>query len=543
VFACLVEAGRIERGAPEAGKARAAALMAVAQAFSPRVEPVSAQAVVCDLSGLERLFGTARAIAEEMRREAADRGLAVRVAVAATRTAARLLAYGRPGLTVVEAGAEADAVRSLPLTVLHQVVAADVPPLSSGPRLPARFYRTSPMEALARQMTAELPRSRTAELKFGPTGVSAVPTELKFGPTGVSAVPTELKFGPTGVSAVPIELKSGAPGVSAVRSAELQFGRFEDILATLSRWGLKTLGDLVSLSTADLSERLGQEGVALQRIARGEDAGPLVPVVPEERFESHLDLEWPIEGLEPLSFVLGRLLEPVCAHLERRGRAAAVITVELRLVSRDTHVRRLQLPAPVRDARVLRTLVLLDLESHPPGAGIDAVDVRIEPTPGRVLQYSLLERAQPAPEQMSTLLARLSALMGQERCGSPRLPDTHRPGAFTMAPFAADQSSRSRQVQRDPVTGPPPLALRRYREPVPIRVALEQNRPARVVADRVGVAAGRVDVCAGPWRTSGEWWADGWRRDEWDVALDDGTVCRIFQDRGTQGWFIDAVID
>ena len=515
MFACLVEAGRIERGAPEAGKARAAALMAVAQAFSPRVELVSTEAVVCDLSGLERLFGTARAIAEEMRREAADRGLAVRVAVAATRTAARLLAYGRPGLTVVEAGAEADAVRSLPLTVLYQVVAADVPPLSSGPRLPARFYRTSPMEALARQMTAEPPRSRTAELKFGPTGVSAVPTELK----------------------------SGAPGVSAVRSAELQFGRFEDILATLSRWGLKTLGDLVSLSTADLSERLGQEGVALQRIARGEDAGPLVPVVPEERFESHLDLEWPIEGLEPLSFVLGRLLEPVCAHLERRGRAAAAITVELRLVSRDTHVRRLQLPAPVRDARVLRTLVLLDLESHPPGAGIDAVDVRIEPTPGRVLQYSLLERAQPAPEQMSTLLARLSALMGQERCGSPRLPDTHRPGAFTMAPFAADQSSRSRQVQRDAVTGPPPLALRRYREPVPIRVALEQNRPARVVADRVGLAAGRVDVCAGPWRTSGEWWADGWRRDEWDVALDDGTVCRIFQDRGTQGWFIDAVID
>ena len=501
MFACLVEAGRIERSAPEAGKARTAALMAVAQAFSPRVERVSAEAVVCDLSGLERLFGTARAIAEELRREAADRGLAVRVAVAATRTAARLLAYGRPGLTVVEAGAEADAVRSLPLTVLHQVVAADVPRLSSGPRLPARFYRTSPMEAIARQMTAELSRPRTAELKFGATGVSAV------------------------------------------RSADLQFGRFEDILATLSRWGLKTLGDLVSLSTADLSERLGQEGVVLQRIARGEDAGPLVPVVPEERFESHLDLEWPIEGLEPLSFVLGRLLEPVCAHLDRRGRAAAVITVELRLVSRDTHVRRLQLPAPVRDARALRTLVLLDLESHPPGAGIDAVDVHIEPTPGRVLQYSLLERAQPAPEQMSTLLARLSALMGQERCGSPRLPDTHRPGAFTMAPFAAAQSSRSRQVQCDPVTGPPPLALRRYREPVPIRVALEQNRPARVVADRVGLAAGRVDVCAGPWRTSGEWWADGWRRDEWDVALDDGTVCRIFQDRGTQGWFIDAVID
>jgi protein ImuB len=471
MYACVVDAARLERHAV-AGEDHAAVLVAAAQAFSPRVERVGTDAVVCDLAGLERLFGTTSAIAEELRREAADRGLGVRVAVAATRTAARLLAYGRPGLTVIEAGAEAGAVAALPLAVLYRMLRADLP-RPSGPRHPARFYRTSPMQEIARQ----------------------------------------------------------------------QDHRSDELLAVLSNWGLKTLGDLAALPASDVSSRLGHQGVALQRMSRGEDAGPLVPVVPDERFDAHLDLEWPIEGLEPLSFVLGRLLEPVCAHLERRGRAAAAIAVELRLVSRETHVRRLQLPAPVRDARVLRTLVLLDLESHPPGAGIDAVDVRVEPTPGRVLQYSLLERAQPAPEQMSTLLARLGALMGQDRCGVPMLPDTHRPGAFTMAPFAADQFSRSRQVQPEPVTDTPPLALRRYRQPVAIRVEIEQNRPVRVMVDRVGLVSGRVQVCAGPWRTSGEWWTSGWRRDEWDVALDDGTVCRIFQDRGTHGWFMDAIVD
>ncbi len=46
-----------------------------------------------------------------------------------------------------------------------------------------------------------------------------------------------------------------------------------------------------------------------QRLARGEDSRPLVPAVPEERFEQTLELEWPIEELEPLSFVLGRLME------------------------------------------------------------------------------------------------------------------------------------------------------------------------------------------------------------------------------------------
>ena len=70
-----------------------------------------------------------------------------------------------------------------------------------------------------------------------------------------------------------------------------------------------------------------------------------------------------------------------------------------------------------------------------------AVTVRVEPTPGRVLQFSLLERALPAPEQLSTLVARLSALMGQDRCGSARILDTHRPGAFAMAPFAVEHAA------------------------------------------------------------------------------------------------------
>ena len=102
---------------------------------------------------------------------------------------------------------------------------------------------------------------------------------------------------------------------------------------------------------------------------------PLVPSTAEERFEQGLELEWPIEGLEPLSFVLGRVLDPLSAHLERRDRGAAVLHVRLRLVTRDVHERSLQLPVPMRDARTLRTLLLLDLESHPPPAAIDRVTV------------------------------------------------------------------------------------------------------------------------------------------------------------------------
>jgi protein ImuB len=325
------------------------------------------------------------------------------------------------------------------------------------------------------------------------------------------------------------------------------------MLSTVRRWGLRTLGDLASLPPDELAARLGQAGVEWQRLARGEDRRPLLPAVPEERFEQALDLEWPIEGLEPLSFVLGRLLEPLSAHLERRDRGGAVLHVRLHLVTREVHERSLQLPAPIRDARTLRTLALLDLESHPPSAAIDRVVVAIDPTPGRVVQFSLLTRPLPSPEQVSTLMARLNALMGEGRCGTAVAVDSWEPGAFAMKPFApsdsaaihsngpqrhrdtenAFQVNESRAIERraneslcDSVSGiknaepatpripdprsPIPLtvALRRFRFPVPARVRVDRGAPVRVISDRRGWSGGHVETYAGPWRTSGGWWVD-----------------------------------
>ena len=89
---------------------------------------------------------------------------------------------------------------------------------------------------------------------------------------------------------------------------------------------------------------------------------------------------------------------------------------------------------------------------------------------------------------------------------------------------------------------------------------MADGRPVRVTTDRRGFAGGAVLQCAGPWKTSGEWWSGSvssshqpypshqphlpsWNRDEWDVALNDGAVYRIFQDRVTDAWFIDAIVD
>jgi protein ImuB len=457
-------------------------LVAIAQEFSPRYECPRDDLVSIDVSGLERLLGGARTIGEELRREAAAQGVRAHVAVAGTRMAALVLAIARPGLTVIAPGEEAEALAPIPIGILEKVNAQ----------------------------------------------VSSLNAES---------------------SALSVETSAA---VSAFK-----------------RWGLKTLGELAALPSADLVSRMGRPALAWQAIARGEDIRPLVPMLDAERFESSLDLEWPIADLEPLSFVLTRLLEPLSTRLERRDRGVAVLHVLLRLVTHEICARRLELPSPMRDVRTLRTLALLDLESHPPAAAIDRVTIVIDPTPGRVLQHRLFTRAHPTPEQLSTLVARLGALMGQDRFGAPATVDSYRPGAFAMTPFATDHNQtverRARRERRENVSqssansavsafdrpepsalGPQPCmasAVRRCRQPVPARVAVADGRPVRVTTDRRGFAGGSVTACAGPWRTSGEWWKSNWDRDEWDVSLSDGAIYRLFRDRDTDGWFIDAIVD
>lgn len=346
-------------------------------------------------------------------------------------------------------------------------------------------------------------------------------------------------------------------------------GDLDPLLAALQRWGVFTLGAFAALPPAAVAARLGAAGVAWQRRARGEDPRPLVPDSIDERFEQALDLEWPIEGLEPLAFVLGRLLEPLAAHLERRGRAAAALRVSLHLVTREVYERTLALPTALRDARTLRTLAVLDLESHPPAAAIDRVVVAVEPTPARAVQGSLITRPLPPPEQLSTLLARLAAVMGEGRCGAPAEVDSWQPGAWAMTPFRPRECPASADGPSDP----PAVALRRFRLPVPARVQVEAGRPVRLYTDRRGLGGGCVAHAAGPWRTSGGWWhaddtpstpcvdADAstgtagaaaprasarglaWNRDEWDVSLADGSTFRLFHERDTGHWFLDGIVD
>jgi|HubBroStandDraft_2_1064218.scaffolds.fasta_scaffold07809_3 protein ImuB len=104
-----------------------------------------------------------------------------------------------------------------------------------------------------------------------------------------------------------------------------------EALETLERWGIRTCAALGALPVLELSERLGQEGVRLQELARGAHTRSLVLAEPAEILEEEMEMDDAVEDLEPLSFVLGRLLDQLCARLAARALSAAAIRVRFDL--------------------------------------------------------------------------------------------------------------------------------------------------------------------------------------------------------------------
>jgi protein ImuB len=192
----------------------------------------------------------------------------------------------------------------------------------------------------------------------------------------------------------------------------------------------------------------------------------------------------------------------------------------------------------MRDARAFLKLITLDLDMHPPGAPVIGLSIAMEPVNPRVVQHGLFVPLAPEPQKLELTLARIQKLVGEGKAGAAELPDTYRPGAFVMHRFApppadARPKTRNSTAQR--------LAVRIFRPALAARVYAPAGRPARVEARGI---RGTVVASAGPWRTSGAWWReDAWARDEWDVALSDGALYRVYRDYMQSKWFVEGVYD
>ncbi|MFZ3214533.1 MAG: DNA polymerase Y family protein [Candidatus Acidiferrales bacterium] len=555
---CGVEIRRRSRARE---KAAHGALLDLGWSLSPRVEDHAPDTILADLAGLNSLSGPDENIAREFMRRAEELRLRVQVAVSANLEVAVHAARGFAGITLIAEGEEAKHLSSLPVHTL------------------------------------------------GPSA---------------------------------------------------------EALETLERWGIRTCAALGALPALELSERLGQEGVRLQELARGAHRRSLVLAEPAERLEEEMELDDAVEDLEPLAFVLGRLLDQLCARLAARALSAAAIRVRFELgdaFERDFQVlnenvstkrfaeqreilaagvktpdgncqrgtsaakaelhmqanvvakatthkdsrattqapklgppkeadfsvsanckdvpnnyeKVLNLPAPMRDSKMLLKLLRLQLQADPPAGAIVKIMLAADPARPRTTQHGLFVPNSPDPEKLELTVARLAKLVGNTNIGSPELVDTHRPGEFRMNRFfpqgnetrargRAGSAGKKAVAGGEPAARRPATGCRIFRPSLPARVELREERPAKIFFRGW---YGRVVTASGPWRTSGDWWReDSWQQEEWDLEIRfeggnagaslaanvpaivpvqdakarEGLYC-VYYDMACRGWFVRGMYD
>ena len=372
-----------------------------------------------------------------------------------------------------------------------------------------------------------------------------------------------------------------------------------EIAATLSQWGIRSIGELARLPEGEVASRLGELGRELHATARGYDPRPLEPRVPPLSISEGMELEWPLVTLEPFLFVGHAALDRLVSRLESQALACTRLEVTLKLDPDGVDARAIALPAPTRDVKTLLTLLRLELEARPPGAPVAAFTFAAHPDKPRRAQLSLFGPAALSPDRLATTIARLASLLGADRVGSPRTVDGHRPDRFALATYAPPAPP---EITRPPKRGRGLLAVRVLRPPVELEVLVAlpplpagegrgeghplsshlaespgngggegrapisplpageqgEGHPASVlppISTRRPLSMksapgapteihGQVRVAAGPWSLEESWWSEApVERDYWDVELSDGGLYRIFRDRRSDAWFADGLYD
>jgi protein ImuB len=459
----------------ECERAAQEALLEVAERFSPRIEDAGEGVAYLDVDGIDRRLRLARSAATgDSRGRPAGRALRgkpsgeCRSSIADERrppvhpgraAAATGDSRGRPAKrTVTGAAAAAGPEHDLGCALLAGAAAAGLP-------------------AKAGIASSKLAARIAAGLLESPAIVPPGQEAAFLAPLPLARLLPALEIPAT--SAIPSIL--AAPAIL-------------DVAATLARWGIQTIGEFARLPAARVTSRLGNAGRELHATARGLDPRPLMPRQAPPAFHEGMDLEWPLVTLEPFLFVGRAALERLCRRLEASGLACARVELSLRLEPEGHQLRAIDLPAPTRDVKTLTTLLRLELESRPPGAPVAGFTLAAHPDRPREAQLSLYGPAALSPDKLAATLARLFALLGPGRAGSPRPVDGHRPERLALVEYAPPPPPLGPDARRDPrrTAGRGLLAVRVVRPAVEIEVLVDGEEPPPAGAGATAAAAGAV---------------------------------------------------
>jgi len=325
------------------------------------------------------------------------------------------------------------------------------------------------------------------------------------------------------------------------------------VASRLAALGIESAGGLARLPAGTLAHRFGPEGVLAARLARGEDASPLVAYVPETLPEEALDLEAPAESADPLLFGLKRLADRVAARLAGRGLGATRLRIVLKLDPRGEERFAVPLAAPT----TAPARWLLPLKEH-------LFSLRL---PGAVvgLRLAAVEVAAVAPEQLAIgdrpetlaalegVLARLAVRLGDGALFAAEPVERHRPeGAYRAVPFRPRGANARGVATRSLIAAPPGQGgqdggdgggarpTRLLAAPAPV---VAEGEGGRLTALRVDGRARPVLALDGPERLRGEWWSGPFDRDYYRVRLEGLGDCWIFRDGGDGRLYLHGFFD
>ena len=362
-------------------------------------------------------------------------------------------------------------------------------------------------------------------------------------------------------------MKRSRSSQSAAKDRQAEVQR---ILAILHKWGIHTLGQLAALDREELGARLGPEAVRMWERACGQSERPLKLVRPPEAFEESFEFEHEIETAEPLLFMLRRFLQQLSVRLSAIYQVVKELTLRITFANEQIYERVFKIPQPTNDVDLMFRMLHTHLENFKSEHAITAVSLDAQATKPPKQQFGLFETTLRNPNQLSETLARLAALLGADRVGTPVLEETHRPDAFHLEPFSwefggttsACQAVTSRRLvashySSDATERVPPIstnamskpALRRFRPNITASVLLTEGQPIHL---RSGQVSGAVSAQRGPYRASGNWWNEKiWLRSEWDLELENNVLVRCHQSPpslrsgvgGVEKWEIDGIYD
>src|SRR6185312_345278 len=286
---------------------------------------------------------------------------------------------------------------------------------------------------------------RGLESLYGPPGQLAREIDRRIGvkaSIAIAANPDAAIYAAHGFPGVTVV----APGREAETLAPLPVNLLREASSQtaelLHLWGVRTFAEFAQLPPAGVAARIGDEGVLLQRLARGESHRQLRPIVDPLEFQEEIELDGflndVVESIEPLAFLVSRLLNEVCARLAAHSLATNEIHLRLLLERAPDHTVTLKLPVPMLDARAFLKMLHLDLNARPPAAPVLKVSLKAEPVKPRRTQHGLFVPSSPEPEKLELTIARLRHLVGEGHVGSPELLNTHRPDSFRMHSLAPD---------------------------------------------------------------------------------------------------------